>query len=577
MSVRGRVLRGVLLAGVLALALPAGAWAHAALLRTQPSPSGVLDGSPAHVTLTYSEAVEPRFAIVSITNTAGQDQATARPARSPGDPDQLVIPVRHLERGWYLVYWRVISADGHPVRGAFTFAVGPNAGPAPQFAIPSLSETAATPSLLIARWVVLLSLMCAVGLLAFRLLIARPLLRRVPGASLRAVNVALAASLAAALLAVLAYLELATAQFALRSAFDLGAVVPLMRSSAFGRGYVDLALALVLLALAAALALWVDRPARPIRSVAELLAGSGVGLGCAGVLLMPGLAGHAAQYAPRGLSLALDALHLLAGSLWIGGLVGLTVLAASAGARRVAWLVVVVPRFSRTALGSVLVLLASGTVASLIRLPTLRSLWETGWGQALLVKIGLLLCALGLAAVNLLRTTPRLEASRNRPTLGEPTTTVLRRLVAGELVLILGAIFAASVLTSLAPPPKALAGIGRASASVGPGAVRRVLTHGRYRLAFAIVPNRAAVPNDLSVQITRDGKPVTGADVVTTFTMLDMEMGQQAYRLAPQQPAVYAKRSLPSLVMVGHWGLTFTIKIPHQAPFDVLLLDKAQG
>jgi copper transport protein len=577
MSVRGRALRGVVLAGVLALALPAGAWAHASLLKTQPSASGVLDGSPARVALTYSEAVEPRFAIVSVTNAAGQDQATARPTRSPSDPDQLVVPVRQLARGWYLVYWRVISADGHPVRGAFTFAVGPNAGPAPQFAIPSLSETAATPSLLIARWVVLLSLMCSVGLLAFRLLIARPLLRHVRGSSLRAVNVALAVSLAVALISVLVYLDLATAQFALRSAFDLGAVVPLVRASAFGRAYVDLALALVLLALAAALMLWVDRPGRPQRSVAELLAGSGVALGCVGVLLMPGLAGHAAQYAPRGLSLALDALHLLAGSLWIGGLVGLTVLAASAGARRVAWLVVVVPRFSRTALAAVLVLLASGTIASVIRLPTLRSLWETGWGQALLVKIGLLLCAVGLASVNLLRTTPRLEASRNRPALGEPTTTVLRRLLSGEIALVVSAIFAAGVLTSLAPPPKALAGIGQASATVGPGAVRRVLTHGPYRLAFEIVPNRAAVPNDLSVQITKDGRPVSGADVVTTFTMLDMEMGRQAYRLAPQPSAVYAKRSLPSLVMVGHWGLTFTIRIPHQAPFDVLLLDKAQG
>ena len=30
-----------------------------------------------------------------------------------------------VPQGWYLVFWRVISVDGHPVRGAFTFAVGP--------------------------------------------------------------------------------------------------------------------------------------------------------------------------------------------------------------------------------------------------------------------------------------------------------------------------------------------------------------------------------------------------------------------------------------------------------------------
>ena len=71
----------------------------------------------------------------------------------------------------------MISADGHPVRGAWTFAVGPNAGPAPQFVIPSISETAATPTLVILRWIVLLSLMAAVGLFVMRMLIARRLVR----------------------------------------------------------------------------------------------------------------------------------------------------------------------------------------------------------------------------------------------------------------------------------------------------------------------------------------------------------------------------------------------------------------
>src|SRR5205823_4040955 len=174
------------------------------------------------------------------------------------------------------------------------------------------------------------------------------------------------------------------------------------------------------------------------------------------ILVVPGLAGHAAQYSPRGVSIALDAVHLAAGGLWIGGLVGLSVVAAFASTRRVACMVVLVPRFSRVAFTSVVVLIASGTVAAIIRLPTLRSLWDTGYGQALLVKIGLLVIALMLAAVNLLRTRPRLEASQRRPGLGEPTTRVLRRLVGGEIVLVAGIIFAAGVLSSLPPPPKAL-------------------------------------------------------------------------------------------------------------------------
>ncbi len=53
--------------------------------------------------------------------------------------------------------------------------------------------------------------------------------------------------------------------------------------------------------------------------------------------------------------------------------------------------------------------------------------------------------------------------------------------------------------------------------------------HGPYELRFRVDPNRAAIPNSFSVSITKDGKPVRGADVTTTFTMLDMEMGQLAY------------------------------------------------
>src|SRR5439155_24710665 len=177
--------------------------------------------------LTYSEAVEPRFAIVSVTDVNANRVTSGSPRRSPTGPDTLVVPLKKVSEGWYLVYWRVISVDGHPVRGAFTFAVGPNPGPAPQFVIPSTSETAATPRLLIARWLTFLSVMAAIGLFALRIGIARPLVRRVSGTRLRAVSVAFIVTAAIALVATPVYLLLATAQFALRSWYDVGALVPL--------------------------------------------------------------------------------------------------------------------------------------------------------------------------------------------------------------------------------------------------------------------------------------------------------------------------------------------------------------
>jgi copper transport protein len=572
------VRRAVTLAVLAAcLAAPATAGAHAALLRTQPEPSATVTGAPKQVALTYSEVIEPRFAVISITDADGHSQVAGAPRRAPANPAQVDVPVRRMARGWYLVFWRVISADGHPVRGAYTFAVGPNPGPAPQFAIPSLRETAATPSLLIARWAVFLSLMAAGGLLAFRLFVARPVVRRVQGTSLRSVSIALTVAFAVALIAVPVYVDLSTAQFTLRSAFSVSALVPLMRSSSFGRSFLDLELILALAAVAAFAAVRCDRPERELRSVAELLALIGVGAAFAAAMLVPGLGGHAAQYSPRGVSLAIDWVHMSAGAVWVGGLIGLVVLAAATRARRVSALAVVVPRFSRVAFVSVTVLIATGVVASIIRLPTLGSLWDTGYGQALIVKVGVLTAALGLAAVNLLRSRPRLEAARTRPSLAAPAAALLRRTIGGEVALVVGVVFVAGVLSSLAPPPKALGEIGQAAATVGPGAVTRTFTHGRYRVGVRIAPNRAAVPNAFAVTVTKDGKPVRNADVTAKFTMLDMEMTPQAYHLAEQQPAVYGKKSVPSLVMVGHWGVNFSIAPPGRPPFDVLLLDHAQG
>ena len=550
------------------LVVPAAAFAHAALLRTTPAASVTVNTVPRQVALVYSEAVEPRFAVVSVTDADAHSQTAGPPQRSAANADELDVPLKDLRRGWYLVVWRVISVDGHPVRGAFTFAVGPNPGPAPQFRIPSLSETAATPTLVAARWIVFLSLMTAIGIFVLRIAIVRPL-RGPP----RALTAVFWTALVVALVAVPVYALLATSEFALRSFWSLGALIPLLRTSAFGRGYLDLELLLALFAVAAGVALWVDRPDRDRRSVAELLALCGAGLAAGAVLLVPGAAGHAAQTVPRPLALALDWLHLVAGSLWVGGLIGLLVLWRSLpAARRLAGLAVCVPRFSNVAFGSVIVLFGSGVAASVLHLPTLASLWQTSYGQAIIAKASLLLCAIVVASGNLLRTVPALSGAEPSP----GAAVLLRRLVSVEVLLVAAAVAVAAVLSSLPPPPAALAAIGGASAHTGPGPVTRVVNQHGYRLEFHITPNRAAVPNQFAVRIDRGTTPVPSADVTATFTMLDMEMPAQSYKLSEASPGLY-QHSAPALVMVGHWGLSFAIAPQGAAPFTVLLLDRANG
>jgi copper transport protein len=559
-------------------ALPAAAAAHAYLVRTVPAASVVLDSPPPNIQLTYDEAVEPRLAIISVTDAQGHQETTGPAHHSPANPDTLVVPLRaHLPEGWYLIYWRAISVDGHPVQGAFTYAVGPNPGPAPEFQVPNISATATTPQLLIARWVMFVTVMVAIGLFIMRLLIARPLFSRVEGTSLRVLTVAFAIAAALGLIAIPVYLDFSAANDSLRSVFDLTALVPLYRVTAFGRAIVDLELCFALFCLAAAVALWVDRPDRERRSIAELVAACGALLAAGAVVVVPGAAGHAAQTSPRGLTLLFDALHVAAGSVWLGGLVGVLLLWWSAAAReRVAALSVCVPRFSNVALGSVLVLAATGVGEALDHMPAVNALWETGYGRAILVKTGLLGGALLLASANLLRSRPGLIASRREPDEGEPAARLLRRLVSGEVAIVAGIVFAAAVLSSLPPPPPAFALENSAIAKVGPGRVAQTISHAGYVLQVLVAPNKAAAPDSFALRLTQNGRPVRGANVTLLFNHLEMEMPQQEYQLAETQPGVYS-RAAPALVMVGRWGLTFQVTPPHGPPFTALIVDQANG
>ena len=206
--------------------------------------------------------------------------------------------------------------------------------------------------------------------------------------------------------------------------------------------------------------------------------------------------------------------------------------------------------------------LGSGVGAAVVHLPTLSSLWQTGYGKAILVKASLLAAAMLVAAVNLVRT--RRGAAP------------LLQTVVTEIVLLAAAVVAAAVLSSLPPPPRALASLGTPAASVGPGPVRATVEREGYRVEVRITPNAVAVPDMLTVRLSRNGAPVRGATVIATFSMLDMEMPAQAYRLGEAAPGRY-ERSSEALVMVGRWGVTLAIRPRGETGFDVAVIDHAQG
>ena len=283
--------------------------------------------------MTFSEAVEPRFATVSVTDPQANQETDGRPAALRDRPEHARHPAE-AEPPAGLVP-RLLARDlGRRAPGQGRVHVRrrpePRPGAAVRHPLADRERGHARPPDRRAgsRY---LTAMCAIGLLLLRALLVRDVPRRVPGASLRSLTVAFWISIGAALIATPIYDVMSTAKFAQRSAFDLGDVVPLLTSSHFGTRAARLR----------------DRPRaardrgrrspsgwthpkRRERSVARSAGADRRADRGGRALFVPGFAGHAAQTNPRWLSIGLDWLHLLAGSFWIGGLVGLLVLGLEA-------------------------------------------------------------------------------------------------------------------------------------------------------------------------------------------------------------------------------------------------------
>lgn len=115
--------RGLVLA-MLACLSGAPAFAHAFLDRASPGVGSDVTASPPALTLTYTEAVEPLFSHVTVSDPKGASVVSGA-ATTRDDGRTLVIPLKTLPPGTYQVEWHVTSVDTHKTEGHFVFSVKP--------------------------------------------------------------------------------------------------------------------------------------------------------------------------------------------------------------------------------------------------------------------------------------------------------------------------------------------------------------------------------------------------------------------------------------------------------------------
>ncbi|OLT52616.1 DUF1775 domain-containing protein [Cellulosimicrobium sp. CUA-896] len=557
---RAPALAVVVAAAALLLAVLAGgpAAAHAVLLGTDPEDGTVLDAPPDDLTITFNEPVRAVESGTTLLSADGAEVAVDVAAR---DAALVVTPAEPLADGTYVVSWRVVSLDSHPVAGAFSFSVGAPSGPVGAGAAGAAAEPSA--GVEVARAVdqtaVYLGTFLVAGLVVLELLVlpappgGMPRLRsrlhraRRLGLAVAGVGLALGVPLTAAWQAgrsLDALLEGSTWTEGLTS--DTGVAAALGVAGLLGA------------------TLLAPRAARESRALWP----AGVALGASGLALSAlVLVGHTRTFGPAPLVVAADVLHVVAGAVWFGGVVGLVlVLAPSAQVdpRRAA---VTVTRFSALGAWVVLALAVTGVVLGWRILGTVDALVTTAYGQTLLVKVGVALVIVALAAWNRYRLVPSFAARAARRTTSvvgmgadAEVSRRLGRTVAAEAGLLVVVLAVTGLLVSRSPVDAAeQAGSPPGSDVATPVGVDVTRPLGEGTLRARVTPGAVGVNALELVLLDADGEPLEPVDAPELSTRLaEPALGPFTRPVTRTGPGTYeATLDLP---MPGAWTVSVSVR-----------------
>ncbi|MFF8015553.1 copper resistance protein CopC [Streptomyces sp. NPDC007929] len=394
---RVRTLLLLLLAAACALLAGAGpASAHAAVTGSDPGQGAVVDKAPARITLTFSEQVAVSDDSLRVLDPEGKRVDRADPANVSGTT--YAVPLHSgLPDGTYTVAYQVVSADSHPVAGAYTFSIG-----APSKTSVSVSGQSGDDGVVgwlygFGRYVSYAGFTVMAGGAAFVLACWRR------GAGVRPVQrfvVSGWVALTASTLALLLLRGSFTGSGKISDVFDLSLLGQVLQTKS-GAALVSR----LLLLAAAALFIAVLFGSYDKREDAQEKRDLTFGLAIGGAVVAAGLAAswamseHASVGLQAGIAMPVDVLHLLAVAAWLGGLGALLIALYRAPADTPVD-APAVRRFSQVAFGSVLVLIATGTYQSWRQLGSWSAFTDTRYGQLLLAKIALVVILVGVACIS---------------------------------------------------------------------------------------------------------------------------------------------------------------------------------
>ncbi len=360
--------------------------AHGVLEGSTPAHGRVLSTAPERLELNFNEPIDPVLSTVVLVQ--GDKRITLK--TPSGVSSKLTYGLPSLPSGLYTVDWRVLSTvDGHLTRGAFSFGVGDVRVPTGAAG----AEGAAWPDV-VARWAGLIGLFLLLGGIVTHRWLPVP---DAAEATLRGRMYRLAV-VATAAIAASGFYRVASDAAAIAGGTSLASIArePLLRVLSASHTGHDLIFRLVAAVFVTALL----KPGKPIQYDGFVAI---LGL----LLIGPVLTSHGLTVGFTGVALSL--LHILAASIWVGGLAYFgAVYLPAVHATAPAEVRPAAVRFSRLAFVTVAVLIVTGVAQGYLYVGSSAALLGPAYGRTLLVKLIIITPLLATAAINRWRIVPRL-------------------------------------------------------------------------------------------------------------------------------------------------------------------------